>query len=52
MGHNGGNMMIYYFRTVKDETLKEVAEPRTGVWAHVVTPSEEELEKLIKDLDA
>lgn len=42
-------MLTYYFRTIKDEELKEIPEPRTGVWAHVVTPSEEELEKLIKD---
>lgn len=41
--------MTYYFRTIKDETLKEITEPRTGVWAHVVSPSEEELVKLVKD---
>jgi magnesium transporter len=41
-------MINYYFRTLKDETLKEISEPRTGVWAHVVDPTEEELAKLVE----
>lgn len=39
-------MITYYFRTLKDETLKEIFEPRTGVWAHVVDPDEDEMSKL------
>jgi magnesium transporter len=39
-------MITYYFRTLKDETLKEISEPRTGVWAHVVDPNEDEMSKL------
>ena len=42
-------MITYYFRTVKDEVLKELPEPRSGGWAHVVAPTEAELSTLIKD---
>jgi len=38
----------YYFRTVKDDELKEVTEPRSGVWVHVTSPTEEELLALAK----
>ncbi|OGG69516.1 hypothetical protein A3I99_00930 [Candidatus Kaiserbacteria bacterium RIFCSPLOWO2_02_FULL_45_11b] len=41
-------MINYYFRTVKDDELKEVAEPRSGVWVHVTSPTEEELLALAK----
>jgi magnesium transporter len=41
-------MINYYFRTIKDEEVKELAEPRTGVWVNVVNPSEEELVALTK----
>lgn len=48
-------MITYYFRTVKDENLKEISDVRTGVWIHVSKPSEEELttlfEKLALDTD-
>lgn len=36
-------MFTYYFRTIKDEVLKELEEPRSGVWVNVVNPDEEEL---------
>jgi len=39
-------MIKYYFRTLKDETIKELTEPRTGVWIHVVEPTNEELKYL------
>jgi magnesium transporter len=39
-------MITYYFRTVKDTTLKTLAEPRSGVWIHVVDPSSDELRDL------
>lgn len=42
-------MITYYFRTVKDETLKEVTETRAGVWVHAVAPTKDEIETLIKD---
>jgi len=47
-------MLTYYFRSVKDEALKEVAEPRSGIWAHAVSPTEEELGQMIANfsLDA
>jgi magnesium transporter len=42
-------MITHYFRTLKDERLKEVSDVRTGVWTHVVSPGEVEIENLIKD---
>ena len=39
-------MITYYFRTIKDETLKVLSEPRSGVWIHAENPTDEELEKL------
>lgn len=42
-------MITYYFRTIKDEALKEVESVRTGVWVHAVAPTIEEIAKLIKD---
>lgn len=42
-------MMTYYFRTIKDEELKEISDARSGVWAHAVNPSDEEIKALIKD---
>lgn len=41
-------MITYYFRTIKDEEVKELTEPRTGVWVNVVNPDEEELVALTK----
>ncbi len=43
-------MIKYYFRTVKDESLKEISDLRTGVWVHAVEPSESELSELFKKL--
>ncbi|MFM2424262.1 MAG: hypothetical protein RLZZ70_653 [Candidatus Parcubacteria bacterium] len=47
-------MITYYFRTIKDAELKKLDTTRTGVWVHVVSPTTEELNKLITDfsLDA
>lgn len=36
-------MITYYFRTVKDQALQELEQSRSGVWAHVVSPTAEEL---------
>lgn len=41
-------MVNYYFRTIKDETLKTITEARTGVWVHVVEPTPEELASLVE----
>ena len=43
-------MITYYFRTVKDDSLKELPEIRTGVWIHAVKPNEEELTSLFEKL--
>lgn len=43
-------MITYYFRTIKDEELKVLEVPRTGVWVHAVSPSSEEIATLIRDL--
>jgi magnesium transporter len=43
-------MIKYYFRTIKDETLKEVSDLRTGVWVHAVEPSDTELHDLFATL--
>ncbi len=43
-------MITYYFQTIKDENLKELPELRTGVWAHVVAPSDRELTELFSKL--
>ncbi len=42
-------MITYYFRTIKDEALKQVESIRTGIWVHVVAPTEAEITQLIKD---
>lgn len=43
-------MITHYFRTLKDSELKTVDSVRSGVWTHVVAPTEEELEQVITDL--
>ncbi len=42
-------MITYYFRTIKDEALKTLPEPRSGVWVHVVSPTDDELSKIAKE---
>ena len=49
IGHYVTSMINYYFRTLKDETLKEINEIRTGIWVHVVEPTEEELVNLVEN---
>src|SRR6056297_3033842 len=43
-------MITRYFRTLKDSELKTVAETRSGVWIHAVSPSEKELQELFAEL--
>lgn len=40
-------MITHYFRTLKDTELKTYDEVRAGVWTHVVTPQDAELEEVI-----
>ncbi len=42
-------MITHYFRTLKDENLKEVEAVRSGVWTHAVEPTDVELEQLVRD---
>lgn len=42
-------MITHYFRTVKDDTIKTVGRPRTGVWTHVVAPTAEEMIQLVQE---
>lgn len=44
-------MITYYFRTLKDDVLKEVDDVRTGIWVHAVSPTPEEIEKLQQDFN-
>lgn len=41
-------MITHYFKTLKDSELKQVGEPRVGVWTHVVAPSRAELASLVE----
>ncbi len=43
-------MITYYFRTIKDESLKEITDIRSGVWIHAVAPTDEELTTLFQKL--
>lgn len=43
-------MITYYFRTIKDDSLKEISDIRTGIWIHAVAPSDEELTDLFSKL--
>ena len=42
-------MITHYFRTVKDSELKVLDAPRSGVWTHVVEPSDEEIATLVRE---
>lgn len=42
-------MIIYHFRTIKDEHLQTFPEPRPGVWIDVVEPTGEELDQLVSN---
>lgn len=43
-------MVKYYFRTIKDEILKEIPDIRTGIWIHAVSPTDQELKALFATL--
>ncbi len=40
-------MITHYFKTVKDSEIKTIESPRTGVWTHVVDPSDEEIKQVV-----
>jgi magnesium transporter len=44
-------MITNYFRTVKDDALKEITDLRNGVWIHAVNASDGELAQLWNTLD-
>ncbi len=43
-------MIKYYFRTVKDDSIKEIQEIRNGVWVHAESPTESETSELFDKL--
>lgn len=43
-------MITYYFRTVKDNELKQISELRNGVWIHAESPTESEVAGLAEQL--
>jgi magnesium transporter len=40
-------MITHYFRTIKDSELKGLPQSRSGVWTHVVNPTDEEIAALV-----
>lgn len=47
-------MFTHYFKTLKDSELKVLDQPRTGTWTHVVAPTDEEIDSVVREyaLDA
>jgi len=43
-------MITYYFRTIKDDSVKVIDDIRSGVWIHAQSPSEAELTELFEKL--
>ncbi len=44
-------MITLYFRTIKDDSLKQITDLRNGVWIHAESPSDEELKELFEKLN-
>ncbi len=42
-------MITHYFKTVQDTQLKAVEAVRTGVWTHVVAPTDDEVAQIVTD---
>lgn len=42
-------MITYYFRTVKDDSLKKISEIRNGIWVHAEAPTENEIKQLVSE---
>lgn len=47
-------MITHYFKTIQDKELKVLNEIRTGIWTHVVAPTNEEVAQIVSEyaLDA
>ena len=43
-------MITYYFRTIKDDSIKVIDDVRSGVWIHAQSPSEADLTALFEKL--
>lgn len=41
-------MIKYYYKTLRSETVRELAEPKPGTWVHVEAPTDDEIQQLIK----
>lgn len=41
-------MIKYYFKSIRSQAVKEIAEPKPGAWVHVEAPTEAELADLAK----
>lgn len=44
-------MIKYYYKSLRDNAVREIAQPKPGMWVHVETPSEEELEQVIRQFN-
>jgi magnesium transporter len=42
-------MITHYFKTIQDTELKTINTIRTGVWTHVVNPTDEEVAQIVKE---
>lgn len=42
-------MITHYFKTLQDKELKILEKPRTGVWTHVVDPTDDELATVVQE---
>lgn len=42
-------MITHYFKTIQDTELKKLDTIRTGVWTHVVAPTDEEVSKIVSE---
>jgi magnesium transporter len=41
-------MINYYFKSIRSEAVREIDEPKPGTWIHAESPTEDEIELLIK----
>lgn len=41
-------MIKYYYKSLRDNAVKEIAQPKPGMWVHAEAPSEEELTQLVE----
>lgn len=42
-------MITHYFKTLQDSELKVLDTIRTGIWTHVVAPTDEELQQIVEE---